>query len=143
MKFEYFTVIGLTTNLLLALLLPTLLLTDETQSNLGIESNAVIQDTSIIGQKQKTNTEEIYSTYTQESQTAELLNTDRQSTVLGSVSSFFDGLGDALKKIGDYFLLIIPFGSLLLALPNSLGFFLGTIFTFLYGFSFVNWIRGR
>lgn len=143
MKFEYFTVIGLTTNLLLALLLPTLLLTDETQSNLGIESNAVIQDTSIIGQKQKTNTEEIYSTYTQDSQTSELLNTDRQSTVLGSVSSFFDGLGDALKKIGDYFLLIIPFGSLLLALPNSLGFFLGTIFTFLYGFSFVNWIRGR
>lgn len=143
MKFEYFTVIGLVTNLLLALMLPTLFLTTETQEINGIESNVNIQDTSIVGPKQKENTEQIYSTYTDAENTANLIDTNRQSTVLGAVSSFFDGLGDALAKIGSYFLLIIPFGSLLIALPSSVGFFIGLLFTFLYGFSFINWIRGR
>lgn len=64
------------------------------------------------------------------------------SGILEGVSSFFDGLLDGLSKLVLYLSFIIPFSTLLFALPGALGLVLGTLYSVLTAIAIIRFIRG-
>ena len=147
MRFEYLTFIGLVCNLLAALMLPNLFLPELVRDNFDIESQSNYDfDNDIVTTKQQENIGESY-TYLSNSEKLQedLISTDEGvvSSITSTLSALFDPVFNALKKIGEFFSFVIPFGTLLFALPGALGFFAGFFWSFIFGLSFVNWIRGR
>lgn len=147
MRFEYLTFIGLVTNLLAALMLPTLMLPLEIQEQIGIETKSDYTfNNDIVNNNQRENIGETYNYLRDtEARQEELVSTDEGivSSVTQTLSALFDPVFNALKKITTYVSFLIPFGTVLFALPSSLGFFLGFFWSFIYFLSFINWIRGR
>lgn len=146
MKFEYFALIGLVSNLLMAMLLPTIIMPIELQNTLGIESNSEYnQNSGIISQDQKENVGNTYNVVNNQESQEELFNADgsRSEGLGGTLSSFIDSIGYGLNKITSYASLLIPFGTLLFNLPGVLGYFVGVVWSFMFILTTINWVRNR
>ena len=146
MRFEYLTFLGLITNVLLSIMFPTIIFSDNLQEQLEINSQSNYNtNNDLFTNKQSENIDQSYIFLSNTENTEDLVNTDEGfvSTLVSGATAFFDSVFNAIKKIGFYFSFLIPFGVVLYNLPGVLGFFMGTIWFFLYGFSFVNWLRGR
>jgi len=64
------------------------------------------------------------------------------STVLSTIGNFFDGLTDALSKIKSALAFIIPFSTIFFLLPGALGLILGYLYTGVFVYAVVRFIRG-
>ena len=120
-----------------------LLPTDDAAALVGDDViNYDLSGSGYFGTDEKSSTTSLYNTLQDNSKTGDLLATNQQeSNILESVS-FFDGLFDALSKLGTYISLIIPFSTVLFLLPGALGLVLGGAYSVVVVYGVVRLIRG-
>ena len=85
-----------------------------------------------------------YETISNTQQIESLSNTEGGlvSGITEAIGSFFDGLLDGLQKLALYLSFIIPFSTILFALPGALGLILGTMYSVAMAMAIIRFIRG-
>jgi len=144
MRLGFIFFIGVFTNLILASIFPYQMLPVDTANTLaGNDSYAYdFENSEFLTTNVKSSSNDLYTTIDDEEGTADLLATNQQESNFIESVSFFDGLTDALSKIGKYISLILPFGAVLLLLPGAIGIVFGGIYTAVIVFAIVRFIRG-
>lgn len=143
MRLEFIFFIGIACNILLAMIFPYQFLPSTTAQNLISESDIgyIINDNTF-GTNSKISTNNLYNTLNNDSQTRSL--TEIESTEVSffdTVSNFFDGLFDGLNKIKTYFLLLLPFGTIIGLLPGAIGEALKLLYIAIASFAIIKFIR--
>lgn len=136
-------IIGVFFNMLMISVFPTLFLGDNPEilegDSLGYDfnNNGIVTQEYVEGVQQ-------YETITNTDQLESLSSTEGGlvSGITEALSSFFDGLLDGLKKLTLYLSFIIPFSTVLFALPGALGLIMGTMYSLAMAIAVIRFIRG-
>lgn len=147
MRLDFLIVIGITFNLLMTIMFPSVFFganSFDTDNNLAVdfttwdmvdlETQKQIREAAIT---QKDNNKIAEST-TLGQETAQFVNPFGDSS-----GGFLDWIGVALEYLGSVLLFIVPFSTLLWLLPNPINYFLGTLFLSLFAFSIAKFLGGR
>lgn len=143
MKIGAIMIIGVFFNMLMISVFPTLFLGDNPEilegDSLGYDfnNNGIVTQEYVEGVQQ-------YETITNTDQLESLSSTEGGlvSGITEALSSFFDGLLDGLKKLTLYLSFIIPFSTVLFALPGALGLIMGTMYSLAMAIAVIRFIRG-
>lgn len=144
MRLGFIFFIGIFANILLASIFPYQLLPPSMASDLVGDDVFPYQfgNSEYFGGDAQDASSTLYTTVQDNSRTSELLSTNQQETNVIESVSFFDGLKDALDKIGVYVALILPFGTILGLLPGAIGLIMKALYLGIVTYGIARFIRG-
>lgn len=144
MRLGFIFFIGLFSNLLLATIFPYQVLPESMAADLvGNDVYNYQQDNNdYFNSNLKDSTGQLYANVEDTTQTSNLLGTNQQESNFIESVSFFDGLTDALSKIGKYISLILPFSTVISLLPGAIGFIFGALYSGVIVYGIARFIRG-
>jgi len=143
MRLGFIFFLGIFVNLLLASVFPTVLLPEDTATRLIGEDDYEYNYTEIsFGSDSEQSATDLYNTLQNDSAGTDLLQTSQQESNFLESISFFDGLFDALRKIGSYVSLLFPFATVLFLLPGALGLIFGGLYMAVLVYAIIRFIRG-
>lgn len=136
--------IGIFVNMMLVSIFPYQYL-DQTEANLLISEGELqynMDNNPYLSEKQSEAAAQ-YRDITNDDEMNKLTDTDGDivSGAIDAISSFFDGALDAITKIKKYIAFIIPFSSMFFLLPGAFGLIMGTMYSMMFAFAIIRWIR--
>lgn len=143
MRLGFILVTGIFFNLFMAVIFPFQLL-DTTTANALMGSDIIGYDfnnNSYFGDDYKNYISDFEESNTKDNLES-LTNLEQSSTVLSAIGNFFDGLTDALSKAKTLFTFMIPFSTIFFLTPGAFGLILGYLYTGIFTYAVVRFIRG-
>lgn len=136
-------IIGVFFNMLMISVFPTLFLGENPDILEGDVLGYDFDDNGIVNQEYKDGVA-TYESITDTQQLESLSNSEGGvvSGVTDAIGGFFDGLLDGLKKLTLYLSFIIPFSTVLFALPGAMGLVMGTMYSLAIAIAVIRFIRG-
>lgn len=147
MKLEFFIILGVFCNLMLASIFPFQLLDTTTATALvgDQEINYDFSGSGFFDDNLKNTNSEFDSNMRNTEDTGDMLSTSNSTftnVLTGGDFGFFDGIVDSLTKLKTLVSMIIPFASMFFLLPGALGLIIGSLYTAGLIFAIIRFIRG-